>query len=53
MAKLRALSLGLAVAAVLAPVAQAELDACLSALSLLLVPPYNASLPFLNGVSGQ
>jgi len=33
--------------------AQAELHACLQALAKLDTAPYNASLPFLNGVSGH
>jgi len=32
---------------------QAELQACLSALTRLTAAPHNASLPFLNGVSGH
>lgn len=34
------------------PGAMGELDACLSALAQLLAPPYNMSLPYMNGVSG-
>ena len=36
----------------LAPSANAELQACLEALGQLSTAPYNASLPFLNGVTG-
>lgn len=38
--------------AALAPSANAELQACLEALGQLSTAPYNASLPFLNGVTG-
>jgi hypothetical protein len=41
-----------AAALLLLPGANAELQACLAALSQLSMAPYNASLPFLNGVTG-
>lgn len=54
---MRGLGRGLGAAALLGlasvPGALGELDACLSALAQLLAPPYNASLPFMNGVSGK
>jgi len=37
----------------LLPSATAELNACLAALSQLNAAPYNASLPIMNGVTGE
>ena len=37
----------------LPPGASGELQACLEALGQLTTAPYNASLPFLNGVTGR
>ena len=48
----RPLLLGALLLALPAAVVRAELQACLGALGKLNTAPYNASLPFLNGVSG-
>lgn len=48
----RTLLAAAAVAAALLPGANAELQACLQALGQLSTAPYNASLAFLNGVTG-
>lgn len=39
--------------ATMPPTAQAEIQGCIQALARLNTAPYNASLPFLNGVSGH
>ena len=49
----KAMLLALALAATSLPGAQAELETCLQALDRLNYAPYNASLAFLNGVSGM
>ena len=43
----------LAVAAAFLPGGHADVETCLQALGRLNYAPYNASLPFLNGVSGK
>lgn len=48
----RRLFLAAAAVLLLAPGASGELEACLAALGQLATAPYNASLPFLNGVTG-
>lgn len=45
--------LALVVGAAFLPGAVADVETCLQALGRLNYAPYNASLPFLNGVSGK